>query len=65
LLGSKPQKCFYHPNELCVGSHSICCLYMHRHLYLPILVADLISFLLNQMHVKLPRQLYHSFVWTI
>ncbi|KAI9476021.1 MAG: hypothetical protein EXX96DRAFT_601795 [Benjaminiella poitrasii] len=60
-----PNPCLYHLNADFSRSHVIYCLHMHQHLFFPVSIDDLLSFLLNFLPTTKPRQSSEASSWFV
>ncbi|KAI8646105.1 hypothetical protein BD408DRAFT_474100 [Parasitella parasitica] len=61
LPGGIPSPCIYHPFENFTRKHAIECLHMHSRLQMPLSVDDPLSYLLNHLPSKKPRNPQQAF----
>ncbi|ORE19337.1 hypothetical protein BCV71DRAFT_242879 [Rhizopus microsporus] len=57
LPGGKPRSCLKHPTQQLPKNRAICCLDMHRRLFMPKAICNPLSFLLNMLPL---HQLHHN-----
>ena len=63
LPGGKPRSCLKHPTQQLPKNRAICCLDMHRRLFMPKAICNPLSFLLNMLPLRPSAPLKLALTW--